>query len=126
MPVPPGYPAVIPYFVVTEARALIEFVTAAFGGTETLRVDGHGGTIAHAEVRIGDSLIGLGEPTTPEPLTRAATLLDVDDVAATYRSALAAGAISIQPPTAQPYGDRRADVEDGGGNRWFIATRIAG
>ena len=76
----------------------------------------------HAEVKIGDSRIMLAEACgawTPMPTM---IHLYVPDTDATYRSALEAGATSLQEPADQFYGDRSGGVKDAFGNHWWIAT----
>lgn len=80
------------------------------------------GTIMHAEVRIGDSVVMMGESGgefTPMP---ASIHLYVEDTDATYKRALRAGATSLREPADQFYGDRSAGVKDLAGNHWWIAT----
>lgn len=122
-PIPDGYHAVTPYLTVENAAKLIDFLKQAFGAVETERVARPDGGIMHAEVRIGDSAVMLGEPmghsTSPAGL-----YLYVEDVDATYARALAAGATSLIAPTDQFYGDRSGSVTDPAGNTWWIATHI--
>jgi uncharacterized glyoxalase superfamily protein PhnB len=122
--IPEGYHSVTPYLTVEGADRLIEFVEAAFGATETERITTSDGRIAHAEVRIGDSVVMMseaGERCAPMPT---ALYLYVPDADAAYRRALAAGAVSLMEPADQFYGDRNAGVQDPTGNRWWIATRV--
>jgi PhnB protein len=80
--------------------------------------------VHHAQVRIGDSVIGMGEAHGPYQPAPATLHLYVPDADALYDRALRAGATSIQPVAEQPYGDRSGGVTDPFGNRWFIATHI--
>lgn len=121
--VPEGYHAVTPYLMVADAARLIDFLKQAFGAVETERVARPDGGIMHAEVRIDDSPVMMGEP--PGRLTVPASLyLYVADVDATYARALAAGATAGSPPANQFYGDRSGAVTDPAGNTWWIATRV--
>ena len=122
--VPTGYHTVTPYFTVRDAAALLAFLERAFDARETFRMAGPDGSIRHAEARIGDSMVMIGQAGgewTPRPNT---VHLYVDDVDATYRKALAAGATSTREPADQFYGDRSAGVEDAQGNSWWIATHV--
>jgi PhnB protein len=119
---PEGYRNVTPYLTVSDAAKLIDFLKEAFGATEKVRMPGPGGTVAHAEVEIGDSIVMMG--TNPNDLFPAMLYIYVDDADATYRKALAAGATSHEEPNDTFYGDRRAEVRDQFGNRWSIATHI--
>ena len=121
---PAEYHNVTPYLSVTGASDFIDFVVATFGGTETERMHGPDGAIAHAEVRVGDSAIMLTEGSEYLPAYPAALYLYVEDVDASYATALAAGATSQEEPNDKPYGDRTAGVVDRWGTRWYLATHL--
>ena len=119
-----GFRSVTPHLYAQQPVDLIEFLQRAFGGEETYRAEMPDGSIPHAQVRIGDSIVALAGghgPYTPMPTTLHLYVPDTDSV---YKQALRAGATSIQTPADQPYGDRSAGVTDPFGNRWFIATHI--
>ncbi len=123
-PVPEGYHTVTPYLAVHGAAKLIDFLQHAFGATVIGRMEGPGGAIAHAEVRIGDSIVMLGD-APPEWKPMPAMLhMYVADTDAAYRRAIAAGGTSVREPADQFYGDRSAAVQDACGNQWWLATRI--
>jgi PhnB protein len=121
-PIPDGYHSVTPYLVVRDVAGLIDFLKAVFGATELLRTSAGGGGI-HAEVKIGDSIVMMGEGPGHEPMP-AMLHLYVEDTDAAYQRALRAGATSQEAPNNTFYGDRRAGVLDPFGNRWYIATHI--
>jgi PhnB protein len=110
------------YFHPIGAPQLIEFLTEAFGAKEVMRSDSEDGYIYHAKVRIGDSIVELGEARTPAQPMPTAIYLYVEDVDAMYEQALKAGGTSVSPPADQPYGDRNAWVSDPFGNIWYLAT----
>ena len=122
--VPDGYHTVTPYFVVQDAGGLIEFITTAFGGKERTRMLGDDGSIMHAEVEIGDSVIMIGGASEEFPPKTAMLHLYVPDVDALYEQAINAGAESKREPADQEYGDRSAGVSDSWGNEWWLATHI--
>jgi PhnB protein len=95
-----------------------------FDAEEFERLAAPGGRIGHAEVRIGDSVVMMGDARGEHAPMQAMLYVYVDDVDATYQRALAAGAATVQPPTDQFYGDRSGGVKDAFGNMWWIATRI--
>ena len=103
---------------------MIAFLQKAFGAQEVYRAQSPDGVVHHAQVRIGDSVIGMGEAHGPYQPVPATLHLYVPDADALYDRALRAGANSIQPVSDQPYGDRSGGVTDPFGNRWFIATHI--
>lgn len=75
-------------------------------------------------MRVGDSLLLVGNATGEYPAFPAVLCVYLDDVDAAYASALAAGASSLRPPEDQVYGDRSAGVVDAEGNQWWLTTRI--
>ena len=116
--------SVTPYMNPLRVPAMIEFLRKAFGAEEVYRAQSPDGVVHHAQVQIGDSVIGMGDahgPYQPMPCT---LHLYVPDADAAYERAMKAGATSIQPVADQPYGDRSGGVTDPFGNRWFVATHI--
>ena len=119
---PSGYQTVIPYLTVPGVPTLIPFLIAAFGATERLRSERPDGTVMHAEVQLGDSVVMMGEPGDAADSRPASLYLSVDDVDATYARALDAGATSLREPADQSYGERSAGVVDPSGNIWWLAA----
>jgi uncharacterized glyoxalase superfamily protein PhnB len=124
--VPQGFHTVTPYLVVAGVAQLLDFVKKAFGAEELERHARPDGVVMHAQVRIGDSMVMMGDPTgaTQEwqkPLP-CALYLYVPDCDAAYASAIRAGAKTLQAPADQFYGDRHGGVVDEWGNQWWIAT----
>ena len=118
-----AYATVTPYLVVDNADALLDFVKRAFDATEQLCQRNNDGTVAHAEMRIGDSLIMVGQAGGHWAARPAALYLWVDDVDETYRRSLAAGAKSESVPEDKPYGQRMAGV-DMCGVTWWMASPL--
>jgi PhnB protein len=123
-PIPEGYHSVTPYLVVEGAAALIDFLKQAFDATEVERMSRPDGTIHHAEVRIGDSIIMMAEANAAWKPMPSMLYVYVEDTDATYQRALKAGATSVQEPVKQFYGDRNAGVKDRSGNFWYIGTHV--
>jgi PhnB protein len=122
-PVPDGYQSLIPYFTVVNASALLEFVKSAFGAVPGEAMRGPDGSIRHAEARIGNCVLMVGQSTVSRSNM---TYMYVPDVDATYRRAMQApgAAKSLREPTNEWYGDRSAGVEDAWGNQWWFATHV--
>ena len=112
------------YFHPIGAPQMIEFLMKAFGAEEVMRSDSEDGYIYHAKVRIGDSIVEMGEARTPSQPMPTAIYLYVEDVDAMYEQALKAGGTSVLPPADQPYGDRNAWVSDPFGNLWYLSAHI--
>ena len=105
-------------------KPIPKFLKDAFGATETERAARPDGTVMHAEVKIGDSMVMLtdgGGDRKPMPTV---LYLYVTDADAMYKRALAAGAASVMEPVTQFYGDRHGGVRDPSGNVWWIATHV--
>lgn len=123
---PEGYSTVSPYLVAKGAQRVIDFLKEAFGATELRRYDMPDGSIMHAEVRIGDTVVMIGDAGGEWPAIPAFLHLYVDDVDETYHRALDAGGVSVQAPERKDGDpDRRGGVKDPAGNTWWIATQIA-
>jgi PhnB protein len=107
------------------ADTLIDFLKQAFGAEE---VDVHrsqaSGPVTHAMIRLGDTILEMGEAHGPYRPMPTGLHFYVTDVDATYHRALKAGATSISAPADQPYGERGAGVRDPAGNSWFLATPL--
>jgi PhnB protein len=123
--IPEGFHTITPYPVVKDAARLLEFLRAAFDAEELGRHADAEGRIMHAAVRIGDSVLEMGEPRPGDATLPSSLHMYVPDVDAVYARAVAAGGESLYAPDLKPYGDREAGVRDPGGNLWYIATRQA-
>jgi PhnB protein len=110
------------YFHPVGAPKFIEFVEKAFGAEVVVRHQSDEGFVYHSKVRIGDSIIELGEAHGQWQPMPSAIYLFVEDVDATYQQALSAGATSALEPTDQPYGERSAWVNDEFGNVWYLSS----
>jgi uncharacterized glyoxalase superfamily protein PhnB len=113
--IPDGWHSITPRLVADDAGTLVKFLKIAFGAIGEWPDEGP------AQLRIGDSQVMVSE-SGPRPASEAFLYLYVEDADATYRRAIAAGAVSLEAPDDMPYGDRRAMVKDPGGNVWQIAT----
>lgn len=121
---PDNYNDVSPYLVVDGASDTIDFLTRVFDGTQLRRFDNSDGTVMHAEVRVGDSVIMLGDRHPDWPAMPTYVHIYVPDVDAAYRRALDAGATSVQEPARKGDPDKRGGVKDAGGTTWWIATQV--
>ncbi|NQD37584.1 VOC family protein [Permianibacter sp. IMCC34836] len=131
-PIPDGYHAITPYLIVNDAAAAIHFYRTALGASELLRMPAPNGKIAHAEIRIGDSVLMLADEHPDihafgpkhyggSPMS---LMLYVEDVDAVINGAVKAGATLVRPIADQFYGDRSGIITDPFGHNWFIATHI--
>jgi PhnB protein len=131
-PIPAERRGVVPYLIVKEARAALDFYARAFGAQELLRLDEPDGRIGHAELRLGGADLMLADEFPERGILGPVTLggspvmlhLYVEDVDALVARASAAGAEVKRPPTDQFYGDRSAELRCPFGHRWLFATRL--
>jgi PhnB protein len=129
-PIPEGFRSITPYLSVNGAAAAIDFYKRAFGAIEQFCLAMPDGKIAHAQLRIGDSVLMLDDTRAegafqdPRALggTTMALYVYVEDVDALYARAVEAGAEVVEPVKDQFYGDRSGAVKDPYGHMWYIAT----
>lgn len=130
--IPKGYHTVTPSIFVAGAAKAIDFYKKAFGAEELMRFPSPDGKIMHAEIRIGDSIIMLGDEMpehggrSPKALggTPVGFFIYKDNVDAEWKRAIDAGARQIQPLIDQFWGDRAGCVEDPFGHRWWLAQHV--
>jgi PhnB protein len=131
-PVPEGYHAVTPYLIVDGAAKALDFYKQVFGAKERMRMPGPGGKVGHAEINIGDSVIMLADEH-PEMGARGpksfggsptSIVLYVENVDATVKAAVGAGAKILRPIEDKFYGDRSGTIEDPFGHHWHVSTHV--
>jgi PhnB protein len=133
-PIPASYRRVTPCLIVRGGDEALKFYAAVFGATERMRFPGPDGSVAHAEIEIGDSVVIVEEESPyrdtqapPEgglPGTPVFQFLYVADVDATVAAAVEHGATLVRAPQAQFYGDRDAYVVDPFGHGWTVASHV--
>ena len=129
-PIPQGFHSATPYLTLNDAARAIDFYKRAFGAQEVMRMDGPGGKIGHAEIKIGDSIIMLADEMpgcasrSPQSLsgTTAGVFLYVENVDKVFNQAVSAGA-QVETQLADMFwGDRYGRLKDPFGHSWSIAT----
>jgi PhnB protein len=132
-PIPDTYPRVTPHLTIDGAADALAFYTGALGATERMRTAMPDGTVAHAEIQFGESVVMIGDanlPTDTDPSPRAlggspvSLFVYVEDVDDVYQRALKENATSVSEPEDHFYGDRVATIDDPYGHRWNLATHI--
>jgi uncharacterized glyoxalase superfamily protein PhnB len=129
---PKGYHSVTPTLIIRDAAAAIEFYKRVFDAAEIGRVDGPDGKVMHAEIRIGDSIVMLGEENVEwgmkSPLSLdgvpSSLYLYVEDADKSFERAVEAGASVRFPLEDTFWGDRFGKVADPFGHEWGLATRV--
>jgi PhnB protein len=130
--VPAGYRTVTPYLVCRGAAEAIAFYKQAFGAKELMRMGSPDGKVAHAEIRIGDSHVMLGDESPEQGSSAPQTVggspvhifLYLPNVDKVFAQAVAAGATAEMPPMDMFWGDRYCKVSDPFGHKWNMATHI--
>jgi PhnB protein len=132
-PIPESYHTVTPSLVVRGAAEALDFYRRAFNAKETARMPGPGGTIMHAEFRIGDSIMMLNDEMpemgskSPEAFggSPVSFYVYVEDVDAAWKRAVDAGAKPTMPLADMFWGDRVGCLEDPFGHRWLLSQHVA-
>ena len=129
---PDGFRTITPALVIKEAAEAIEFYKKAFGAEVVMNLTGPQNSIVHAEIKIGNSIIMIsGEwpghhVQSPGTVGGTTTTLHVytDDVDASHKRAVEAGAKENMPPADMFWGDRYSSVSDPYGHSWSLATHV--
>jgi PhnB protein len=120
-----GYPVLSSVTVLDDCARAIEWYKKVLGAKQRLRLDKPDGTVAHCELAFGDAVLMTGSPMPPQfPPRQASLAIYVKNCDMTFKTALGAGARSLQEPTDQFYGDRSARFEDPFGNEWSVMTHV--
>ena len=119
--IPQGYNRVMPYLILKDAVAFMDFAMSVFGATEKAKHMNDDGSFMHGELNIGDSVIMVGQSNDDWGVQNAGLYIQVEDADATYNKALDEGASTIMQPEDKDYG-RSGGVKDPQGNTWWITS----
>jgi PhnB protein len=130
--IPKGYHTVTPSLFVNGAAKAIDFYKKALGAEERMRFPAPDGSIMHAEIQLGDSIIMLGDEMADQggksPRTLGGTPVGFfvykENVDAAWKQAINAGGTVVMPLEDQFWGDRAGCFEDPFGHRWWLAQHI--
>jgi PhnB protein len=133
-PIPDSYRRITPCLTVHGAAKALEFYAAVFSAAERMRFPGPGGTIAHAEIQIGDSVVIIEDedprrgtkapPSGGLPGSPGSLFIYVEDVDAVIAHAVELGATLLRPAEDQFYGDRDGHIIDPFGHGWTVASHV--
>ena len=123
-PIPEGTSTVMPWIISRDTAKLLDFMKQAFGAQELSCLYNEDGTIAHAEVKIGNSIVGGFDAREGWPNIPCFLRLYIEDADAVYHQALSAGATAVTELTNLSWGDRGGRVRDPLGNVWWIQSRV--
>ena len=131
-PIPEGHNSVSPYLIVAGADRALDFYKKAFGATELFRFKAPDGKVAHAEIKIGDTIIMIAdehpdmEAHGPRKFGGSPVSLHVyvENVDMVWARALAAGGKEKRPLADQFYGDRLGSFEDPFGHTWHVSSHV--
>lgn len=122
---PSGYQQVMPYLIVPDPQALLEFMKAVLGATERRIERKDDGSFGHAEVNVRDSVIMFSGSMADWEPNPAGLFVYVPDADAAFAKALELGATAVMPVTEQSYG-RSGGVRDTNGNTWWLTAPAVG
>ena len=122
---PPGYTTAAPWIVTRDTRELFAFITDVFDGVELGQVPLEDGSIGHAEIRVGDTVLLAFDQRDGWPHQPSLLRVFVADADATTEAALNAGATLVTPPLTQAFGQRGSRIRDPFGNIWWITAVVA-
>jgi len=123
-PIREGFRTITPYLFAQNAARLIEFICAAFSGEVTFRKLRPDGSVMHAEMRVGNSMLMLADQTEEFGPNPTSIYLYVPDCDVSYQSALDSGGVSVFPLMTLPSGERYGAIKDPSGNIWWVATHV--
>lgn len=121
---PAGYNSATPYLIVDSAEQTIQFLEKVFGAKRLRIIPGENGRLRHAEVKIDDSVVMLGDALPEWPAIATHIHIYVPDVDATFHKALEAGATAVHTPVQKEDEDKRGGFKDAGGTTWWVATQV--
>lgn len=131
-PIPQGFHTITPHLVCKNASKAIDFYKSAFGAEPIRTHLTPDGKVMHAELKIGDSIVMLGEEfpdwkvLSPASLGGTGVFIHIytDDVDSLFNRAVSAGSTVTMPVMDQFWGDRYGQVVDPFGHKWSIATHV--
>ncbi|HTD82072.1 MAG TPA: VOC family protein [Thermoplasmata archaeon] len=131
-PVTPGIRTVTPYLFMNGAAKAIEFYRKAFGAKEIDRSPMPDGTLMHATIKIGDSIVMMSDAfsggDSSSPVMAGTTTVNLHiyskDVNKLWAQALAAGAEPTMPLEDQFWGERYGKLRDPFGHVWSVAMPV--
>ena len=130
-PIPEGYHTITPQLTCRGAARAIDFYKSVFGAQEIMRMDGPGGKVMHAELKIGDSrfmlndeMPGMSVAPNPSPMQPSSLFVYTEDVDDLYTRALKAGSREDMKPSNMFWGDRFGKFTDPFGHQWGVATHV--
>jgi PhnB protein len=123
-PIPEGFNSITPYLFAEGASRLIDFISTAFEGELMFQQKRPDGTIMHATIRVGDSMLMLADPTPEFRAMPTSIYLYVPDCDTVYQRALDSGGVSVFPMMTLPSGQRYGGIKDPCGNIWWVATQV--
>jgi PhnB protein len=123
--VPAGYSRIDPWVISRDTDAEIRFLSRVFGAQERgARMVNDDGTVAHAEIQVGESVVLMFDAQPGWPELPAHVRIYVDDVASSVEEAVAAGARVVTRPTELAFGEIVARVRDPQGHLWWMHQRV--
>lgn len=122
---PEAYNSLSPYLIVDDARKLVNLLKAVFAATELRSFNREDGKIAHAELKLDDSILMISDSTADYPGNTTMLHMYVRDVLKTFELAWAHGCEIVEQPVNKPGDpDTRGAFIDFAGNYWAVSTQL--
>ena len=121
---PDGYTTVSPWIVTDDTGALLDFIAQAFDGEELARIAVEDGSIGHAEIRVGDTVLLAFDRRRDWPVMPSLLRVYVPDAEVAFEKAVAAGARVVTELADSAWGDRGGRLRDPFGNIWWVMARV--
>jgi len=119
MQIPKQYLPVMPYLIINNAKAFVEFMKAVFNAEIQLIVLRMEDIIMHGELKIGEAIIMFADTTEIYKERAAGMFIYIESVDKIYAAAIQYGATSLMVPAKMEYG-YTAGFEDAFGNQWWV------
>jgi uncharacterized glyoxalase superfamily protein PhnB len=124
-PIPEGFHTLTAYLLVADAEKEVEFAKAAFDARPLHISRLPDGSIMHATLKIGTSMLMLGQVQGDMKPVPSMLFMYVEDVDGVYGRAAKSGGKPLHEPMDQMWGDRAGAVSSPNGIQWWISTHIA-
>lgn len=121
--IPSGYQQVMPYLIINNASAFMNYMKNVFGAEEKMKVMRDESTIMHAEIKIGDSVIMFADATPQYEPRTTGLFIYVNNADETYRKAMKEGSVSLTEPADQSYGRSCGVVDPFGNTLWITSVK---
>ena len=127
---PADVPHIVPYLRYRDPRTAIDWLVDVFGFQPQMVVDGPDDTIAHAQLRLGDSVVMVGEADAEAgersprdlPAVPGGLYAYIPELEDHYARAVEGGAEIVRELASTDYGAREYSAVDLEGHHWSFGS----